>query len=275
MSGRWWAIAALAPALLLAGCGSSEGAAETTRAAVPETVAIGPIPEPLSESPSIAPPPATDGAATVTTTSPPVEPIVGPIGDLVRGNRVLLIGDGVLASIAPRFDGIGCDVLPGFGWVVEIAAEPGRFVDFGAEVLDARFDPERGDDWDAVVVMLGHQSDGSVEVEVEARELESLVERVAPRPVLLLTVSDVDGSRADFNDVIRSMPQRHPNVLVFDWEERTAEDPDELLDGGSTPTEEGSGRLVLFMAAELGEAPGGAEGECLEPVFTDDSAIVL
>jgi hypothetical protein len=48
-----------------------------------------------------------------------------------------------------------------------------------------------------------------------------------------------------------------------------------LVDGGPAVTEDGSGRLVLYTAAALGEAPGGTLGECLPPVFTDDSAIVL
>ena len=86
--------------------------------------------------------------------------------------------------------------------------------------------------------------------------------------------------------------------MLIDWAELTADEPDVLLDGGGPqPTREGRGRLVLFTAAALGDAPVGAaaspvgspvdsseppvdvsveqQGLCFEPVFTDDSAIVL
>jgi hypothetical protein len=42
------------------------------------------------------------------------------------------------------------------------------------------------------------------------------------------------------------------------------------------PTAEGAKRLALFLAAALGKpADDGQVGECLDPAFTDDSAIVL
>lgn len=257
-----------------AACASTEPASQPTPSTVPETVEIGPMPQPLSESPGVPSSEVTIAQPTATTTVPAPEPLEGPIADAVTGSRLLMIGDEVLASTAPRFDGIACDVLPSFGWTVELATEPGRFVDFGAEVLDERLDPDAGTDWDAVAVMLGHQYDGSLDAYID--ELDELVLRVAPRPVLAYTVADVDGSRTEVNDAIRELPSRHANVLVVDWAEIVADEPDELLvDGGPRPSEEGSGRLVLFTAAALGEAPLGIDGQCLEPVFADDSAILI
>ncbi len=264
----------LVGALLVAtaACGLTDDTAVPTSSGVPGTVAIGDMPQPLSDRPTV-PTSSTDPTTTVVaTTEPAREPIVGPVGDAVLGNRLLLIGDGVLASTAPRFGGIACDVLVGFGWAVEVAAEPGRFVDFGGDVLDGRLRP--GTDWDAAVVMLGNQYDGDI-ARFE-RELTGMIERLAPRPVVVFTLSDVAGDRTEINDLIRDLPRFTPHVVVVDWAEITAAEPDQLLDdGGPALTEEGSGRLVLFMAAALGEAPGDLGGECLEPVFVDDSAIVL
>ncbi len=261
--------------LVVTGCTADGGAAEPTAPEVPGTVALGVLPEPLSDRPAVPTRPTSAAATTTTTTEPePESPIDGPVGAVVSGNRVLLIGDGVLASVAPRFEGIACDVLPGFGWVMEIAAEPGRFVEFGLEVLDERLAPQAGVDWDVVAVMLGNQYDGD-RADFE-RTLREILDRVAPRPTLLYTISGADRQRTEVNEVIREQASAFPSVIVVDWAAAAAAEPERLLDdGGPTPTEEGSGRLVLFTAAALGDAPGGGEGECLPPVFTDDSAIVL
>jgi hypothetical protein len=170
-----------------------------------------------------------------------------------------------------------CEALVGFGWDVEVDAEPGRFVEFGHDVIDARLRPDAGLDWDVAAVMLGNHLDG--DVDAFARELDELLDRLAPRPTILYTVTEVDADRAEINRVIRDRPRFHPNVVVVDWAEISAADPDLLLvDGGPEVTEEGSGRLVLVTAGALGPAPGGGgadPGECLPSEFTDDSAIVL
>ena len=57
------------------------------------------------------------------------------------GNRVLVIGDSIMASTATRYTGYMCDELVPLGWAVEVEAEPSRFIDFGNVVLDKRLDP--------------------------------------------------------------------------------------------------------------------------------------
>ena len=59
------------------------------------------------------------------------------IGVVAEGNRVLLIGDSILASTATRYGREMCDALNPLGWSVEVDAEPGRFVEFGNKVLSA------------------------------------------------------------------------------------------------------------------------------------------
>jgi hypothetical protein len=94
---------------------------------------------------------------------------------------------------------------------------------------------------------------------------------------VIYTLTETDVGRAALNDVIRDRPRFHSNLVVIDWAEITSADDADLLlvDDGPFLTEEGSGRLVLFTAAALGEPPGEPPGECLPSVFTDDSAIVL
>src|SRR5690606_10576954 len=101
---------------------------------VPETVAIGGMPGPLSDTtvptmPEISLP-------TTSTTEVEREPISGPLADVVGGHRVLLVGDTPMAATTPRAGGVMCDVVVGFGWDIEIEAEPGRSIDFAERVLD-------------------------------------------------------------------------------------------------------------------------------------------
>ena len=48
-----------------------------------------------------------------------------------------------------------CERLNEAGWDVEINAEPGRFIAFAREVLNVRFAPEQGLDWDVAIMFLG------------------------------------------------------------------------------------------------------------------------
>jgi hypothetical protein len=258
----------------LSACGFSQTTAPAKSYDVPGTVALGEFPEPLSDRTPPPAPPTAATTSTTTTTEPRLTPIVGPIVDAVVGNRVLVIGDTVMAQTAPRNDGIMCDILNGFGWDVEIDAEPGRFVDFGQRVLDARLDPADGQPWDVGAVLLGSHFDG--DLDAYRRELDAILDRLSPRPTIVYTLSEINPDAIAINEVIRALPSARPNVVIIEWAEATGLEPDLLLeDGGPKPTAEGAGRLVLFTAATLGRYPPEGGGECLPPAFTDDSAIIL
>ena len=72
-----------------------------------------------------------------TTTDRTVERLE-PVGRLVDGNRVLVIGDSILASISNRHGGQLCDRLVPRGWAVEVNAETGQHVEYGRQVLRRR-----------------------------------------------------------------------------------------------------------------------------------------
>lgn len=186
--------------------------------------------------------------------------------ELVDGNRVIMIGDSVLASTAARFGGEMCDTVVEQGWDVEIDAETGRFVDFGEDVLDDRL----GAGFDAAVIVLGNNYNG--DRDAYEKSLRDILARLEPRPVVLVTVSLFRPDRSQVNDAIYDIARDFDTVRVLDWAGETAAD-DALTSGdGVHLTDLGRARLAAMVADELGDAPGRGEGECLDTSFTDDSA---
>ena len=139
--------------------------------------------------------------------------------DLVEGQRVLMIGDSIMASTSSRYGGEMCSELVPRGWQVEMNAESGRFVDFGDRVLDARLDA----DWDVAVVMLGNNY--GADKAVFEDYLDDIVDRLAPRPTVLLTVTEFRPDRVDVNEAIYEIAAENDNVRVLDWAAETAADP--------------------------------------------------
>jgi hypothetical protein len=192
------------------------------------------------------------------------------IGEQIIGNRILVIGDSIMASTATRYTGYMCDDLVPLGWSVAVEAEPSRFIDFGNRVLDRRLDPTRGEDfdWDAAVVHLGSNY-GNDQERFEA-ELRLILARLAPRPTLLFTVTQYKPSYAQANESIRKLAAEFENVTLLDWEQ-VSKYPGVLSGDRLHPTDDGRHVLVDMVAEALGPATLG-QGECLKSQFTDDSA---
>lgn len=186
------------------------------------------------------------------------------LGNFVDGNRVIMLGDSVMASTAQRYSNDMCKALVPLGWQVEVDAESGRFVQWGNFVLDYRLDAG----WDIGVVLLGNNFGGNLEYFRE--QLTRIVERLSPAKVVLLTVTEFDPSRVDLNDVIFDIAVGNPDVYVLDWASVTGADP--LLTGedGLHLSVEGRERLAREISLVLGDAPSGS-GKCLPTEFADDS----
>jgi hypothetical protein len=265
--------------VVIAACGDDDVSTLPSIVDVPETVAMGVLPEQLSDAPTLpAPPPPPTTAPEVSTSSTPASanpegPIEGPIGELVDGNRILLVGDSILASAAPRNGGQLCDALVLFGWAAEIDAVSDRGIDFAAGVLDARLtdDEDQEDDWDVVALAFGSDVDGDDADAVAefGTELGELVERVAPRPVLLYTLVDESEDRAAVNDVIRAQPPSHPNVLVIEFADAGDDGVPVVTDSGRALTDDGMKRFSIRTAAAVGDAPGDGDGACLPSEYED------
>ena len=260
---RWLALLLL---LSAAACGATEAAGTgdgSPSAPVPTIGGVGALPDTIareSEPPVIIRPPVNEDGT-----------IAELVGQRVSGNRIILLGDSILAATDRRYGGEMCDALVPLGWAVEVDAEPGRFVEFGNRVLDRRLDPTGGDDtgWDAAMVFLGSNYRGD-QAAYEAELLE-IVTRLAPRPTLLFTVTEYRSSWAEVNESVERIAAQFDNVVLVDWK-TVAEAPGVLSSDRLHPTEAGELVLVDLTAAQLGRAPVG-DGECLRSEFTDGSAV--
>ena len=76
------------------------------------------------------------GATTTTTTVRRARNSV-PSAGIADGNRVLVIGDSILAGDRRALRRPACATLVPMGWAVEVDAETGQPIEFGLEVLDA------------------------------------------------------------------------------------------------------------------------------------------
>src|SRR4051794_20196229 len=187
------------------------------------------------------------------------------IGTLVAGNKLLMIGDSITASAAKRYGGGWCNTLVPLGWQVEVDAEPSRFVDFGNDVLDKRLSAK----WDAAYVFLGSNYLG--DQESYKKQLEQIVQRLSPIPVVLLTVTLFDDSRQQVNDAITVVAAEFPNVRVLDWGSIAAADASTILRGdGLHLTDQGRAVLASTVAGVMGKAPT-EPGKCLSTAFHNDA----
>jgi hypothetical protein len=253
--------------VLLTACGG-EGVASPLTFESGTVAGVGSLPEVLTVNRA-----ETSTSTSSTQPRPTIAETAGfeTVGEAVDANRVLMIGDSILASTSRRYGGEMCFAMQPLGWAVEINAEPGRFIEFGTRVLDRRLRPEDGVDWDAAVVFLGNNYRG--DLDAYRSELFSILDRLAPRPTVLLTVTEFRPDRARVNDVIRDMVRFYPAVRVVDWAEITAADPSLLSRDGLHLSGDGRVRLALEMVEIFGDAPPGSQAACLSTLFTDDSAV--
>jgi len=204
--------------------------------------------------------PTVPEVASTTTVAPAPQ-----IGTLVAGNKLLMIGDSITASAAKRYGGEWCNTLVPLGWQVEVDAEPSRFVDFGNDVLDKRLSAK----WDAAYVFLGSNYLG--DQEAYRKQLEKIVQRLSPMPVVLLTVTLFDDSRQQVNDAITLVSAEFPNVRVLDWGSIAAADAPTILRGdGLHLTDQGRAVLASTVAGVMGKAPT-EPGKCLSTLFHNDA----
>ncbi|MBI4934903.1 MAG: hypothetical protein HY828_13555 [Actinobacteria bacterium] len=243
-------------AVLVSACGAAASSASDPEPTVP----VGDLPAVVT-TPDSAEPAPPDSTVVGTTSTLPQQQTVGA---LAKGNRVILLGDSVLASTSRRYGNNMCEALVPLGWQVEVNAETSRPVQFGNTVLDKRLSAG----WDVGVVLLGNNYGG--DQDEYRRQLEKIVTRLSPGPVVLLTVSEFTESRVEVNDVIREMADKYDNVHLVQWAQVTADRPDFTGADGLHLTEIGREGLAANVAFALGHAPT-TPGKCLTSSYTNDS----
>jgi lysophospholipase L1-like esterase len=243
----------------LTACGSRAA----TNASVPLTLPVGELPSSLP--PSASGDPIAPGPTGPTTTLPRQE----QAGAHANGNRVILLGDSVTASTSQRYSNDMCKALVPLGWRAEVDAESGRFIEFGNKVLDARLSAG----WDAAVVLLGNNY---VENNPDnyRKQLERIITRLSPRPIVLLTVTEFRASRQQVNSIIRDMAKLHSNVQIVEWAQITRDVAGLTGADHLHLTNRGRATLASSVAAALGSAPvapPSLPAKCLPTNYTDDS----
>ena len=266
----------IALAFVLGACGASEATSPDSlppSTPVPTVPGVGSLPDTIPTPDVQASNADNDVPVSVVVTRPVDEEgvVLDTIAEQVNGNRLIVVGDSILASTATRYGKELCDGLNPLGWAVEVDAEPGRFVEFGNKVLEARLpdDDNDEDDFDAAVVHLGSNYDRDQDNYLA--ELNEILFRLAPRPTLLMTVTEYRPAWAEVNETIRELARLYDNVTVVDWE-KIARNPGVLSRDGLHPSDQGEDVLVELLAVALGEVSD-VEGDCLRSSFTDDSAI--
>jgi len=187
------------------------------------------------------------------------------LGPNAAGNRLLIIGDSILAATASRYGGEMCDTLVPMGWRVALEAEAGQMVGFGRTVLRDRI----YEGWDAAVVFLGTNYGGIVNS--YTRDLTAIVESLAPRPTLLLTPTEFRTSMKQVTEAIRVVAAKNAHVSVLDWGTASLQ-PGVLNKDRVHPSVAGRKVLVASIAAAVGTPPTGT-GSCLVSKYTNDSLV--
>ena len=245
-------------AVLLGACAATAEGGDTTAVPVAATVGdVGVLPAALPGTTTTAPDttvPETAAESTTTTTE-----------FVAAGNRILMLGDSILASTSKRYSNDMCNALVPLGWRVEVEAEVSRPIAFADTVLDSRF--QAG--WDVVVIFLGTNY-GNDEKDY-LRRLNDAITRIGDLPIVLVTVTEHDAEVHEVNDTIRAILDVYPNLSMVDWQQISTDHPEYLREDGIHLTDEGRAALAAAMAEHLGTAPA-QPGECLKSVFTDDSA---
>ncbi len=188
------------------------------------------------------------------------------IGDVADGPRILMIGDSILANVSRRYSNLACKKLTPLGWQLSIEAEIGRAVEFGPRVLAAKMD----ETWHAAVVFLG--TNYWRDQDKYEADLVRILDRLDPRPTVLVSVSEWRPDQREVNDAIAEQVLGRDNIWFLDWRS-ISRTPGVLSSDEIHPSKDGNEVLVASLAALLGTAPGGAQGACLPSEFDDDQLL--
>ena len=188
------------------------------------------------------------------------------LGSVAQGNKLLMIGDSIMASISKRYGNEACGLMVPQGWNVALEAEAGQFAEFAGKVLDLRW----SEGWDAVVIGLGSNYDGNKDRYRTA--MEKTIARVSPLPILLINTTEFRKSQADVNTIIEELVAEHKNISLLDW--RTISATRSLRSNdGIHPSPDGRIVLATAIARAVGVAPT-APGDCMKVYFQDDSRVL-
>lgn len=188
------------------------------------------------------------------------------LGAVAKGNRLLMIGDSILSSIAKRYGNEACSLLVPQGWNVALEAEAGQFAEFGMDVLNKRWD----EGWDAVLLELGTNYDGNKDR--YRRAMDKIFATIGETPVIVMNTTVFRDKQKEVNAIIDELVAAHPNATLLDWAAISAV---RSVRGGDGIHPSPAGRVVLAtaIARAAGVAPT-KPGDCMKVYFQDDSRVL-
>lgn len=296
-------------ALVVVSCSTVAGEPDGSVSVAPTVGGVGVLPPTVTAATTASSSPSTSTTELVIPST--VVPEGGAtVGERAGGNRVLMIGDSILASVSSRYYGELCAALVPLDWQVQVEAEVGRHIEFAAEVLDelgvdeseeitapsgtppttAPSGPAR---WDAGLIFLGTNYDRDGQEYL--KRLNRAIIRFGAVPVVVVLVTEYDPAMLEVNGIIKSLDELYDNVTVIDWRSITASEArrnNPLFDGSpppvTTPVLDATGRPIDVLAGDrihltdegrvvLAEVIAGtfgrapeSPGRCLPPVFVED-----
>lgn len=189
------------------------------------------------------------------------------IGPQIEGNRVLMIGDSILASTSSRYGNEMCNTLTKLGWQVAVEAQAGEFIDFGAKVLGRRW--EEG--WDTAVVFLGTNNDNNMAAYEE--KLREIFDVLSQNPFVVLTTAEFRPKQLRINEIIKRVADEYGNVTVLDWA-AVARNNGLIGTDGVHLTADGRAVFATAIARSLEFARDRNSGKCLSSIFENDSKVI-
>lgn len=157
----------------------------------------------------------------------------------VRPTRVLVLGDSVMkgaaTQIAPR--------LPGREVIVD--AEVNRSTGQGADVV-----AKMGNDWDVVVVLLGH-NDGGTPGAYQPAARRILDQLRGVRRVVWLTIHEVRPYYPAVNQFVAGLQATYPNLRTADWNAVANEHPEGVSGDGLHLTGAGATLMADLVGRQV------------------------
>jgi lysophospholipase L1-like esterase len=167
----------------------------------------------------------------------------------ITDKRLFLLGDSVMASLAPRYTDEGRKVLEPLGWQLTLDAEVSRSP-LGA-VLELK--KRQRDIPEVVVILIGHNYGGNLPV-VTQQFHDIMAQLTKPKKIVFLLNEEFKKSIADVNNVIRDLAKADPRIHVVDWNAVSTgpafRGPDNVH---LTPL--GAKLLAVIIAQAVGAAP--------------------
>jgi lysophospholipase L1-like esterase len=189
-------------------------------------------------------------------------------GQELATNRVFLVGDSVLASLAPPVSNRAQTVIAAAGFQVTIdaqvcrrstttgctppssAANPARTPpDSALSVIEANPSMIGG----VVVVMIGHNDNKATGF---AAKVDTLLDALGPTTqVVWLTMNEVDSSYVTGNRTLRAAAAARTNVSILDWAAAVKDQPRWTLSDGIHLTNSGADGIAALIRNRLLEMP--------------------